>query len=114
MNLPRREGGGAVARAYENRPVPRIGWKRAMGSLHEGNIGRDEIHQHPKPEFFCQQFLRDFQLRRAQCRVDEQLERIVAVLAVDIDAAGEVRRFRVVIPVVVTEPGSLPVYRAAR
>ena len=77
-----------------------------MRALDQGRVERDHVHQHPEAELLLEQPPRDLRFRRErrQRRVEEQLHRIVAGLAVDIHAAREIRRLRVVEPVVVGEP----------
>jgi hypothetical protein len=57
-----------------------------------------------KPRFLRSSFIISTQLRAFDPRIDEQLDRVISRLAVNIDAAGEIRRAVIIEPVVIAEP----------
>src|SRR5688572_23784136 len=75
-----------------------------MRAFHERSIERDYLHQRAESELSFQQYSTDLQFRRCNFWVEKQFYRVVAVLAVDIDAAREIRRFPIILPVVIIEP----------
>ena len=77
----------------------------AVRALHQRGVERDHVHQGAKAEGALREPRADRELRTTDRRIEEQLDRIVAGLAMDLDRAGEVRRAGVVEPVVVGEPG---------
>jgi hypothetical protein len=76
----------------------------AVRAFHQRGVQRDDFQQPAQAEFFLQQEFRDFELRQLERRIDEQLARVVARLAVDVDGAGVVRSERVVVPEIIGEP----------
>src|ERR1051325_8255574 len=91
----------------EDWEIAGVGGADAVRAFHERGVEGDEVHEHAKAELFPQKFGRDLQFRKLQLRVEEQLDRIIAGLAMDVDGAGEIGRERVIEPVVVSEPGIL-------
>ena len=77
----------------------------AVGAFDQGGIEGDDVHEHPEAEFLLEEALSDPEFGETDGGVEEELDRVVAGFAVDIDSAGEVRGFGVVQPVVVGEPG---------
>ena len=75
-----------------------------MRTPHQRGIQGNHIHQHAEAESLLQQAPGDPKLRETQSGIEKQLHRVVARLAVDIDATREVRRARIIEPVVVGEP----------
>ena len=82
--------------------------RRLLGSgvraAHERGVERNHIEQRPETELAEQELAERAPLRPEQLRVVEQLARVVAGLAVDIDGAREVGRLRIVEPPAVGEP----------
>ena len=79
----------------------------AVGPLDQRGVEGDDIHEHAEPELFLEQPAGNAQLGEAQGGIEKQLHRVVAGLAVDIDAPGEVRGAGLLQPVIVGEPGIL-------
>ena len=76
-----------------------------MGAAHAGRVERDHVHRVPEAELLARQRGAGAQLHARIGGVEEELGRVVAGLAVDLDRAREVGRSLVVEPVVVGEPG---------
>jgi hypothetical protein len=72
--------------------------------LRPGVLRRDHVEERAQAKLALEQPPADREVRDAERRVDEQLDRVVAGLAVDVDRAGEVRGAVVIQPVVVAEP----------
>lgn len=70
----------------------------------EGRIKGYHIHQRTEAQSLAKQLPRDVQLRQAQVRIDEQLTRVIAGLAMNIDRPREIRSSGIIEPIVVTEP----------
>ena len=67
-------------------------------------LERDHIEQRAGAELALGEPPADRDRRQAEAWVDEQLDRVIARLAMDVDGAGEIGRARVVQPVVVGKP----------
>ena len=76
----------------------------AVRAAHARGIERDDVHRVPQAELLAHQAEAGPRLGEPVGRVEEQLGRVVAGLAVDVDAARELGRPVVVEPVVVGEP----------
>ena len=70
----------------------------------EGRIKGYYIHQRTEAPSLAKQLPRDAQLRQAQLRINEQLTRVIARLAMNIDHPREIRRSGIIEPILVTEP----------
>ena len=77
----------------------------AVGSAHEIPVKRDHVHHVPEAEHLLGEAPCHAELRPHVRRGEKQLRRIIAGLAVDLDAGREVGCLRIVQPVVVREPG---------
>ena len=77
----------------------------AVRAAHERRVERDDVHQVAEAEFFLQERHADFRFEEPDGGVGEQLDGVVARLAVDVDGAGIIGGAVVVPPVVVGEPG---------
>ena len=62
------------------------------------------IHQRTEAQSLAEQLPRDAQPRQAQVRINEQLTRVIAGLAMNIDRPREIRSAGIIEPIVVTEP----------
>ena len=79
------------------------GSRPCVPRTHDG-IERDDVHRVPQPDLLAQQAEAGARLREPIGGVEEELGRVVAGLAVDVDAARELGCPVVVEPVVVGEP----------
>ena len=79
-------------------PVP------AVGAFHLVSVEGDDFHQGAEAQLFFQQEGGGMQHGEGKGRVKEHFRRVIAGLAVDVHAAGEVRGLGVVRPVVVGKP----------
>jgi len=82
-------------------PISRQDTVRAFN---EAGVEWDDVHQHTNPQFFLKQSPGDFQSRRFEAWIEEQLHRIVPRLAMDIDTVGEIGRKPVIHPIIVGKP----------
>ena len=74
-------------------------------ALHERGVERDHVHQRAEPERAAGEAPADGELGRPDRRIEEQLDRVVSGLAMDLHHAREVRGAPVVEPIIVGEPG---------
>src|SRR5690348_4984451 len=75
-----------------------------MRAFYERRVERNDVEQGPKPELSPQELPSHRGGGDANGRVEEELDRLVAGLAMDLDRAREIRCAAVVEPVVVREP----------
>jgi hypothetical protein len=76
-----------------------------VAARHRRGVQRHHLHGVAQPDLLARQRHAGLQLGQRVGGVEEQLRRVVAGLAVDLDGPGVVGRPRVVEPVVVGEPG---------
>jgi len=62
-----------------------------MRAFDEGGVERDDVHEHAEPELLLEETFGDVEFGGTKLRIDEQLHRVVAGLAVDVDRASEIR-----------------------
>ena len=96
--------GELVEVADEDGPVAAVFGDAAVGAFDERCVERDDVHEHALAESFLRELAGDLELRPLELWIEEEFDGVVAAFAVDIDAAGEVGGFAVVLPVVVGEP----------
>lgn len=77
-----------------------------MRTFHEGCVKRNDVHEHAETEPALKQTPEDSPFHQRDFGVQEQFHRVVAGLAMDVHATGEIGRDRVVQPVIVGEPGA--------
>ncbi len=77
----------------------------AVRAFDEGGVERDDVHEHAEAEFLLQETPENFQFYGRDGWVEEQLDGVVAGLAMDIDATGEIGGELVIEPIIVGKPG---------
>src|SRR5690606_36660903 len=88
----------------DERTILRAIGEPAVRATHEGRVERNDIEKRPEAERFLEELPGDAAACEAKLRVEEELERIVARLAVDLDRARKVGRAAIVEPIDVVEP----------
>ena len=64
---------------------------RAVRTFHEPGVQRNDIHQHPEPEFLPEQPPSLFAIfGHSICRIEEQFHRVVTWLSMNVDCAREI------------------------
>ena len=96
--------GSWIGRYKDGLPVSREAGP-PVRSAHQGGIERDDVQKGTLAQAAFKKFPGDAELGQAQGGVEEEFDRVVAGLAVNIDGAGEVGGLAVVEPVRVGEPG---------
>ena len=79
--------------------------KRPCDPANERGVERNDVEQLAEAQLALGELPADGERRHLDRWIEEQLDRVVARLAMDVDRARVVRRARVVQPVVVREPG---------
>src|SRR5262249_11097851 len=77
-------------------------------AAHQSCVERSDVHRIAETEHFSRELQADAQLRYGDLRIDEELDRVIAGLPVNIDGARILRRAIVVEPVIVREPAIWP------
>src|SRR4051812_27216735 len=79
--------------------------RAAVRTLHQARVEGDHVHQGAQAETPFGEAGAERELRKADRRIEEELDRVVAGLAVDLDRAREVGSAGFVKPVIIAEPG---------
>ena len=96
---------GPRAVGDQDRLVVRIGRGKPVTATHQAGIERDHVEQGAETELLLNQAADGPALGPEQAGVEEELARVVAGLAVDVDRPGEVGGLPIVEPVGIGEPG---------
>src|SRR6478609_4893950 len=75
-----------------------------MRALYDRSVEPDHVEQVAEAELAGHQAPPDLEHREGDLRIEEELDRVVAGLQVDVDGAGVVGSTRVIEPKVVAEP----------
>ena len=90
--------------AGEDRPVLDVLRNATVRAANECGVERDDLHEETEAKFLFDEAGADGPFRMFELRIEEEFERVVAGLAVDVDGPREVRRAVVIKPAVIREP----------
>src|SRR6478672_7508821 len=91
--------------SYENWPVLGVLRHSSVRTFHQRGIERDDVEQRPHAQMLERELAGNLQLWKPNRRIKKEFHRVIARLAMNVDATGEVGSELVVHPVVVGEPG---------
>src|SRR5689334_14061984 len=74
----------------QQRPIVLVGRTTSMGTADQSCLQRNYVHQHAKAELPLKKTPGNFRFHAGDRRVQEQFNRIVARLSVDIDSASKI------------------------